>query len=92
MENSNHKTNQITGRVPKDLRKANSRGLLKECDNLIFVKYAGLEDCYRVLRTKAGSNNATVIFKFETAEQAIKAADKIASAIGGDSFSFDPRK
>ena len=80
-----------TGIVPRDLRKANSKGLLAECDNQIFIEKGNFGDYWNVLSAKAGSNQATVMFKFKTRDEAMKAADRIAKAIGGGVFSFDPR-
>ena len=71
----------------------NKAGLVERSDDAIFVEQSSFQDNWEVLKTKVHSNEATVIFNFETKEQALEAAKKIAEAIGVISHGLtDPRK
>lgn len=72
---------------------ANKAGLVNGNDNAIYVEKDNFTKCWKVLRTKVGGCQASVMFEFEHGSQAYEAAGKIAAAIGGKFYGLtDPRK
>ena len=71
---------------------ANRKGLTNDCDNCIFVKEDVIAEHWLILRTKKNAAQASVMFSFETYQQATCAGSGIAKAIGGIFFdTIDPR-
>lgn len=71
----------------------NEKGLVKNQDDAIFVSKDIFEKNWQVLRTKFKSCQASVMFVFDTGEEAMNAGRKIAEAIGGMFYGVtDPRK
>lgn len=71
----------------------NNAGLIRRCDDHIFIDLDTFENNWEVLRTKKGGSQASVMFIFDAEHQALTAALKIAQAIGGTFCGKeDPRK
>jgi len=73
--------------------KTKRTGLTDNSDDSVFINKEFIGKNWQVLSTKVGGNMASVIFVFETEQQALEAARKIATAIGGECYGTnDPRK
>lgn len=69
------------GEPPAEVEPPVKKGLTQSSDNLVFVeKDIGV---WQVITSREGSNMSSVIFKFEDEESAKKAAQGVATAIGG---------
>jgi len=72
-------------------QKPNKAGLIRGQEDQIYVKQ-DLDRNWCILRTKANSDRATILFRFATSNQALQAAKKIAEAIGSQYYSSDPNR
>lgn len=81
--------NEAARKVKDKVTKA---GLMQGCDDAIFIEKAAFGKNWKVLHTKVGGCQASVMFSFATEHQALQAGRKIAEAIGGQCYGTnDPR-
>lgn len=71
----------------------NKAGLVERNNDAIYISKDSFDFTWSVFKTNVGGCQATQIFTFQTSDQAWKAAEKIAAAIGGKFYGkVDPRK